>query len=68
MGIGWSNLTWQAIQGLGFRFDGAGITLAWRALGYVIDDGDVDLNLSGPGLPVVRGVPALPGAAGAAVR
>jgi hypothetical protein len=48
-GIGWSNLTRQAILELGFRFDWAGIALAWRALGYPIDEGDVDLTLCGPG-------------------
>ena len=34
VGAGTSNWTWQALLGLGYRFDWGAVTLAWRALGY----------------------------------
>jgi hypothetical protein len=50
IGAGSSNWTWQAILGLGYRFDWGEVTLAWRALSYQFDEGDVDVTFSGPGL------------------
>lgn len=52
IGTGSSNWTWQAMLGLGYRFGWGEATLAWRALGYEFDDGDVDMTFSGPGLGV----------------
>lgn len=52
IGTGSSDLSWQAILGLGYRFDWGEATLAWRAIGYEFDGNDVDLTLSGPALGV----------------
>lgn len=50
LGGGDSNWTWQALLGLGYRFDWGEVTLAWRALSYHFDDNSLDLKLSGPGI------------------
>lgn len=52
VGAGESDLTWQAMLGVGYRFDWGEVTLAYRALGYDFDKNDADMTLSGPGLGV----------------
>ena len=52
IGTGDSNLTWQAMVGVGYRLDWGEVTLAYRALGYDFDKNDADLTLYGPGLGV----------------
>jgi hypothetical protein len=52
IGTGDSNLTWQAMLGVGYRLDWGEVTLAYRALGYDFDKNDADLTLYGPGLGV----------------
>ena len=50
IGVGDSNWTWQAILGLGYRFDWGDVTLAVRSLSYEFDDNDIDLRMTGPAL------------------
>jgi len=52
IGTGSSDLTWQALLGLGYRFDWGEATFAWRALGYEFDGGNADITFNGPGLGV----------------
>jgi hypothetical protein len=52
IGTGESNLTWQAMLGVGYRFDWGEVTLAYRALGYDFDENNADMTLYGPGLGV----------------
>ncbi len=52
IGTGSSNWTWQALLGLGYRFDWGEATFAWRALGYEFDEGGVDITFNGPALGV----------------
>jgi hypothetical protein len=52
LGSGGSNWSWQAMLGLGYRFDWGEVTLAYRALSYDFDQNDADLTLYGPGLGV----------------
>lgn len=52
IGTGSSDLTWQALLGLGYRFDWGEATFAWRAMGYELDGDNVDLTFNGPGLGV----------------
>jgi hypothetical protein len=52
IGTGSSDLTWQALLGLGYRFDWGDATFAWRAIGYEFDSDQVDMSLSGPALGV----------------
>jgi hypothetical protein len=52
VGTGDCNLTWQAMLGLGYRFDWGHVTLAYRALGYDFNKDNTDLTLYGPGLGV----------------
>jgi hypothetical protein len=52
VGTGSSNLTWQAMVGVGYRLNWGEVTLAYRALGYELDSNDTDLTLYGPGLGV----------------
>lgn len=52
VGTGDSNWTWQALVGVGYRFDWGEVTLAFRALAYDFDKDDADLTLAGPGLGV----------------
>ncbi len=51
-GTGDSDLTWQAMVGVGYRLNWGEVTLAYRALGYDFDKNDADLTLYGPGLGV----------------
>jgi len=55
VGTGDSELTWQAMVGVGYRFDWGETMLAWRAIGYDFDGGDIDLTMSGLGLAVAFG-------------
>ncbi|MBK1618903.1 hypothetical protein CKO42_10765 [Lamprobacter modestohalophilus] len=53
VGTGDSSLTWQALFGVGYRFDWGDIVLAYRHLDYAFDDSakvDLDLGFSGAGL------------------
>jgi hypothetical protein len=52
IGTGSSDLTWQALLGLGYRFDWGEATFAWRAIGYEFDGDNVDITFNGPGLGV----------------
>ncbi len=52
VGSGGSNWTWQAMLGVGYRFDWGDITLAYRALGYDFNKDDANLTLAGPGLGI----------------
>jgi hypothetical protein len=52
IGTGSSDLTWQALLGVGYRFDWGEATFAWRAMGYELDGDNVDLTFNGPGLGV----------------
>lgn len=52
VGSGDSNLTWQAILGLGYGFKWGDVTLAVRSLSYQFDANDVDLRMTGPALGV----------------
>lgn len=52
IGTGDSNLTWQALLGVGYRFNWGEVMLAYRALGYDFKNNDADLTLYGPGLGV----------------
>lgn len=52
VGTGGSNWTWQAMVGVGYRLNWGEVTLAYRALGYELDNNDTDLTLYGPGLGV----------------
>ena len=52
IGTGDSDLTWQAMVGVGYRLNWGEVTLAYRALGYDFDKNDADLTLYGPGLGV----------------
>ena len=55
IGTGDSNLTWQALAGIGYRFGWGDIKLVYRYLSYDMDDDKLlkDLDLSGPALGVV---------------
>lgn len=50
VGAGGSNFTWQAMAGVGYRFDKFDAILTYRHMDWDFDDNDVfdDLNLSGP--------------------
>ena len=50
VGAGNSNFTWQAMAGVGYRFDKFDAILTYRYMDWDFDDNDVfdDLNLSGP--------------------
>jgi len=54
IGTGGSNLTWQALFGVGYRFSWGDVKFAYRYIGYDFDDDSVlqDLSLSGPLLGV----------------
>ena len=49
-GAGDSDLTWQAMAGVGYRFDWGSTVLAWRYLDYDFDSdaGITDFEFSGP--------------------
>jgi hypothetical protein len=50
VGSGQSRLTWQALAGIGYSFDRATMTVAWRHLEYDFDSGKnlKDIRFSGP--------------------
>ncbi len=50
VGTGDSDLTWQALAAVNYRFEKVGVVVGYRYLDYDFDDSDVfdDLNLSGP--------------------
>ena len=54
IGTGDSDLTWQALAGIGYRFSWGDIRLAYRYLSYDLDDGKhlEDLEVAGPVLGV----------------
>lgn len=54
IGAGGSDLTWQALGGIGYRFSWGDIKLIYRYLDYKMDDGGIleDLNVSGGALGV----------------
>ena len=52
VGTGDSNWTWQALLGVGYRFNWGEVTVAMRSLSYDFDKNDADLTLVGPGLGV----------------
>ncbi|MCW8799911.1 MAG: hypothetical protein OQK71_03180 [Desulfobacter sp.] len=54
IGTGGSDLTWQAVTGIGYRFSWGDIKLIYRYLDYQMDDGSLleDLNVSGAALGV----------------
>jgi hypothetical protein len=52
VGTGSSNWTWQAMAGLGYRFDWGDVTLALRSLSYEFNDNNASLRLTGPALGV----------------
>ncbi len=54
VGTGESQLTWQAIGGLGYAFNWGELVAAWRYLGYDFESGKTieSLNFSGPALAV----------------
>jgi hypothetical protein len=51
IGTGDADLTWQAALGVGYGFSWGQATLAWRAVGYELDDGD-EFTFGGPALGV----------------
>lgn len=55
IGAGDSELTWQVLGGLGYRFNWGDIKLVYRYLSYDMEDDGLlqDLNVSGPALGVV---------------
>jgi len=55
IGTGDSDLTWQALAGIGYRFSWGDIKLVYRYLRYEMDDDKLlkDLDASGPALGVV---------------
>jgi len=55
IGTGGSDLTWQAMAGIGYSYQAWDFTAAWRYLDYNFDSGDKikDMNFSGPMLGVV---------------
>jgi hypothetical protein len=52
IGTGGSNLTWQALLGIGYRLHWGEVTLVYRALGYDFDKNHADQTLYGPALGV----------------
>ncbi len=52
VGTGKSNVTWQALLGVGYRYDWGNVTLSMRSLSYKFTDGnqDTDLRFTGPAL------------------
>ena len=55
IGAGDSDLTWQMLAGIGYRFGWGDIKLVYRYLGYNLEDDRLlsDLNIYGPALGVV---------------
>ncbi|WP_295407034.1 hypothetical protein [uncultured Thiocystis sp.] len=52
VGTGSSNLTWQALVGVGYGFDWGDVTLSIRSLSYDFNEKDADLRMTGPALGV----------------
>ena len=54
IGTGSSNLTWQALAGIGYRFSWGDVKLAYRYLKYDLDDKNLlqDLDISGPAMGI----------------
>lgn len=50
IGGGDSNLTWQGLLGVGYRFGWGDVTLAIRSLSYELSERDMNLRLTGPAL------------------
>ncbi len=50
VGTGGSNMTWQAMAGVGYRFEKVDAYLTYRYMDYDFDDNKVfkDLNMGGP--------------------
>jgi hypothetical protein len=52
IGAGDSDLTWQALLGIAYRFDWGNVNLSIRSLSYDFDRDDADLRFTGPALGV----------------
>ncbi|WP_295582352.1 hypothetical protein [uncultured Lamprocystis sp.] len=52
VGTGSSSWTWQALVGVGYRFEWGDATLALRSLSYDFDEDDSNLRFTGPALGV----------------
>lgn len=52
LGTGDSELTWQAMLGVGYRFDWGSANLSIRSLSYEFDEADARLRFTGPSLGV----------------
>lgn len=52
LGTGDSNLTWQALVGIGYSFDWGDLNLSMRNLSYEFDENDAHLRFTGPALGV----------------
>ena len=52
IGTGDSNLTWQALLGIGYRFGWGDVTLAIRSLSYEFKERDMNLRQTGPALGI----------------
>ena len=52
VGAGDSDLTWQALLGIAYRFDWGNVNLSIRSLSYDFDKDDTDLRFTGPALGV----------------
>ncbi len=52
IGFGDSDLTWQALLGIAYRFDWGNVNLSIRSLSYEFDEADADLRFTGPALGV----------------
>lgn len=50
VGAGDSDLTWQALLGVGYRFGWGDVSLSIRSLSYQFGEHDTDLRLTGPAL------------------
>lgn len=52
IGTGDSELTWQALVGIGYSFGWGDLSLSIRSLSYEFDKNDADLRMTGPALGV----------------
>jgi hypothetical protein len=52
VGAGDSDLTWQALLGVGYRYGWGAVTLSIRSLSYEFNEQKTDLRLTGPALGV----------------
>ena len=55
IGTGDSDLTWQALVGLGYSFNWGEVAAAWRYLDYELPSGKpiADMNINGPAIGVI---------------